>query len=161
MFSIEGKNMLSVRRLKDCKTLAYFVFEDRNRILTISQDQIEQTTFEDRTDEKHNNICTKLPIKEFTSENILIFAKFITTEDDCCPEFLVTIDINCRLAVWSVANLLKRFEPTEEDLMVMRVSLVEPDFTINLFKDCRVFDFHRTWIKENVFNELLSDFGNR
>ena len=51
--------------------------------------------------------------------------------------------------------------PSEEELMVMRVSLVRPDFEVNLFKQCRVFDYHKAWIKDSMLNPVLNDFNTK
>jgi hypothetical protein len=56
---------------------------------------------------------------------------------------------------------MKRINPSEDELMVMRVSLVEPDFELDIFKSCKVFDYHKIWLKDGPFNEILSDFGTK
>jgi len=73
----------------------------------------------------------------------------------------VTVDLNCVLSVWSVDKLLTKYQPTEAELMVMRVTLVEPEITVNLFQGCTVFDYHKAWIKEGFFTEILSDFATK
>lgn len=63
--------------------------------------------------------------------------------------------------MWDVDKLLRRFNPSEDELMVMRVSLVEADFELDLFKSCKVFDYHKVWLKDGFFNQILSDFGTK
>jgi len=85
-----------VRRLKSCKVLTYYQSPQQSKILVISQDQIEQINFQDRTDpENRINLNTKLPVKEFTEQKILTFAKFISVGDR--PGYLVTINLECLL----------------------------------------------------------------
>ena len=45
--------------------------------------------------------------------------------------------------------------------MVLRVRLVEPEFDLDLFKTCQVFDFHKVWIKDGFYNKLLSDSNSQ
>ena len=96
-------------------------------------------------------------LKEFTNETILVFAGFMTKKT---KKFLVCIDCQFTVLIYDVACLEKEYNPTEAETKVLRVELVKPTKSFNLFEACRVTDYHKVWINDN-FSDLTSDFKTK
>lgn len=45
--------------------------------------------------------------------------------------------------------------------MVLRVGLIVPELEFDLFRNCKVFDYHKVWLKDGYFTELLNDFATK
>ena len=86
-----------------------------------------------------------------------MFAKFVQTKKG--TYFLLTIDCNCDMNFYEYDDLVKKRSPTEEELFVMRVDLInQPVLKLKMFDQTKVacFDFDNINF-EKGFNPVLSN----
>ena len=94
----------------------------------------------------------KLELVEFTSENYLLQAFFY-------KDLLVTIDKKNSLECYKIDSLLKVHNPTEEELEVQRVRLVQPHCKYDLMSST-VNDYGGI-IKKANWVEITSDYKSQ
>jgi len=58
-------------------------------------------------------------------------------------------------------DLTKDFKPTEEELYVTRIKLVEPKLQLDLVRDSKIHDHSFALLGYKKFNELLSDYSTQ
>ena len=70
------------------------------------------------------------------------------------------INLELTVFIYDVNDLEIPYEPTEAETKVLRVELIKPIKQFDLFKENRVTDYHKVWIKDS-FSDLLSDFKTK
>ena len=138
---IGGREVLEVGRLRQSQVLAFdFDMRTRSVAVVVAQDLIEQVIAD--FEEGGNGHHQRVTLKQFTEENMLVFAEFVKAPGTG-QQMLICVDIKCSVHVYVLADLQRpRLELTQAEKTQFRRNLVQPARSFNLLEGCKVTDYH-------------------